>query len=366
MKKIGVIFGGKSVEHDISIITGLQIIKFLKKYYNCLPIYINREGRWLTAKNIQNVEIYRDFDKCARGVKEIFPCFGKGRIMVGRRQIELESCFNCCHGLNGEDGSVASVLELSEIPYSSSGLESSSLSMDKVLTKILLSYKGIKNTKFSYINRKDLEEEGENFLKEVVNEIGFPLIVKPANLGSSVGIGVCQNYDEFNNAMEVALNFDNRILVEEFLENAREFNCACFSYNGKIYVSKVSEVDKGEFYTFEEKYIQERKHEKKDIDEKIISSIKELTKQVYKMTDCFGIVRIDFLYYHDEIYVNEINSIPGALSCYLFEEDFGEILDLIILESKERLKQKERISFSYKSDALKVFEEISESFKLKK
>ena len=363
MKKIAIIFGGKSVEHDISIITALQTMNILSRNYNCLPIYISKNGKWFTAKNLQNMRIYSDFEKMAKAKKTVTPLFSEGKFLIGRKKVKIDCCFNCCHGLNGEDGSVAGVLQLCDIAYSSSSLLSSAVTMDKVLTKILLNEFKIKNTKFEFFNRKQLESSV--FLDQFKESLKYPVIVKPANLGSSVGISVAKNQSELIKSAQVALNFDDKILIEEFLENSREFNCACFFYNEKYYVSKVSEVNKKEIYTFDEKYITETEDKPQEISLDLCDKIKRLTIETYKRLNCFGIVRVDFLYKNEDIYVNEVNSIPGALACYLFE-NFEEILDLIIEESEKRLNSQSKIKYSYKSDVLKIFEKAEFFNKLKK
>lgn len=355
MKKITIIFGGKSVEHDISIITGLQIINIAKKNYEIFPIYVDGEGRWWTAKNLDDVKIYSDFSKKAIKKRKVHLSLGEGCFMVNKKKVQVLSSIICLHGVNGEDGQISALLEAAKIPYSCSGVLSSSVTMDKSLTKIVLDYNNIKNTKFVTINKG-----------EMINLEGFefPVIIKPANLGSSVGISVAKNIDELKVGLEVAFKFDHKVLIEQYLKDCEEFNCACLEYNGKYFVSNVLAVSKGEIFSFDEKYIKNGSYNEIKISSDLKKDIEDLTKLTYKTLQCFGVVRVDFLYKDEILYVNEVNNIPGALACYLFNERFDEILDLIIDESIRREEKKKEIEYSFKSDALKIFE--NENFQMLK
>lgn len=363
MEKVGIIFGGRSVEHDISIITGLQIFKIAKKNYDIFPIYIDGNGVWWTAKNLSDVSIYSDFNKRAKAKKRVSISLGDGNIYVGLKKIKLITMIVCMHGVNGEDGSIAAVLEQAKINYTSSSILSSAVTMDKSFTKMILNFYGIKNPDFTVVKREEMKNLN---IEKILNELGLPLIVKPANLGSSVGISVCHSSEDLNTALEIAFNFDDKIVVEKYLNGSEEYNCACFKYKNKCYLSNVINVEKNEIFSFEEKYIKEKDEFKKEIDEGLKAKIKDLTETVYRIFDCFGVVRVDYLILGHEIFVNEINSIPGALSCYMFNEKFDEILDLIIKESEFRWQNRERIKYSFKSDALKVFENEEKLTRFKK
>ena len=364
MKKIGIIYGGKSVEHDISVITALQTISNLSKKYKCIPIYIDGNGSWWSGDNLKNIGIYSDFDKKVKHRKQVCVDFNNHLFIIGRKKVKVECCVICNHGLNGEDGTLSGVFELADIPYSCSGVLSSALSMDKVVTKILLEHEGIRTTNFCYFEENDLQEKEEQ-IKEMIKEVGYPLIVKPANLGSSVGISVVRNEGELYEKLNIAFHFDKKILVEQYLEEAREFNCACFMYDREYYPSDVFEVSKGDIFTFEEKYIDNRQ-EQKEIDENLVEGIKEVTQEVYKCCQCFGIVRVDYLFKDGKLYVNEINNIPGSLANGLYKENYFEVLDLVIQESINRKESKKEIKYSYESDVLKIFENKKRFYKMKK
>ncbi len=365
MEKVGVIYGGKSVEHDISIITALQTIKKLSKEYECVPIYIDGEGNWWTGKNLQNLSIYADFDKKVKQKKQVLIDFNNKCILLGKKRVKVKMCFVCSHGLNGEDGTISGVLELADIPYSCSGVLSSALSMDKITTKILLEKNGIETVEYVYFDEEEFLNNRDE-IYECVESLGYPVIVKPANLGSSVGISVAKNASEFVEKVEIGLNFDKKILVERFLSGAREFNCACFVYEGECYPSNVVEVNKGEIFSFEDKYITGTPAFQIEVCKEIIDKVKQMTKEVYKICQCFGIVRVDYLYRDGIIYVNEINNITGSLASALYPDNYSEVLDLVIKESINREKKKEEIKYSFSSNVLKVFEKCVNSAKMKK
>ena len=352
---IAVVFGGKSVEHDISIITGLQTLRILKKNYKCLPIYVDKKMRWWTASNLNSVSVFKDFEKLAKKKRRIYAVFGEG-LYVKNKKIDISSVFLCLHGINGEDGSFSAIFEQLNIPYTSSNLLSSALTMDKCQTKTVLKGEGIETAKSVTLSR------GENIK---VDGLNFPMIVKPAKLGSSIGIGLAKNLNELKRACDEAFAFDDKVLVEEFLTGANEFNCAAFMFDGKIYLSNVYHVKKDEIFSFEDKYMSVQKASKR-IDKNLKANIQNLTKKVYKLFDCFGIVRVDFLCKDDKLYVNEINSIPGALGVYLFNQSAGEIFDLVLSESKKRQEAQNSKNFEFESNVLDVFEKLDAKMVYKK
>ena len=355
---IAVVFGGKSVEHDISIITGLQTLRILKKNYKCLPIYVDKKMRWWTASNLNDVKSFKNFEKLAKKKRRIYAVFGEG-LYVGHKKLDVESAFLCMHGINGEDGSFSAIFEQLNVPYSASSVLSSASTMDKCQTKILLKSEGVETANYVVLNK------GEIITAKKFSKLKFPVIVKPSKLGSSIGISVVKNLKELKGACDDAFAFDEKVLVEEFLTDAEEFNCAGFVFNDKIYLSNVYNVKKDEIFSFENKYMSSQKTSKR-IDKELKQKIQNLTKKVYKIFDCFGIVRVDFLYKDDKLYVNEINSIPGALGVHLFNQSAGEIFDLILRESKKRLDEKNDRKIDFESDVLDVFEKLDAEMIYKK
>lgn len=351
MKKIIVLFGGKSVEHDISIITALQAMNAIKNDAEILPIYITGDGEFVTAKNLLDVNIYSNFNKLAKSKKKIGFEFGKGVVLIrGRiatKKFIPDAALVCNHGANGEDGMISALMELADIPYTCPSVESSSVCMDKEITKIILASHDIPVTDF--VCDRELK------LPDVAKRLGFPIIVKPARCGSSVGITKCKNLEELKISTEIAKNYDKKLIFEQFIENGREFNCACLCKNGQFLTSKVCEVKGQGLYSFEEKYLTETPSTTFKVEKDLKKMIEKLTVQTCKTLECDGVVRVDFLMNSEgKLYVNEVNTIPGSLAFYLFsnmKEIVFELIDAAIIKHD---RQKE-ISFSHNSHALQVF-----------
>ncbi len=364
------IFGGKSVEHDISIITALQTMREIKGY-KILPVYVQRDGKWCTAENLDKVETFINFEKNVKKKREVTlnigeQClyFKKGKVF--KKLSKIDVALMCLHGGEGEDGSIASLLSMCNIPYSSSSHSSSAICMDKIFTKDILTANKIDNVTYYSFSKLDYLSNEKSVLKEIKN-LGYPVIIKPANLGSSVAIGVAKSEKELKEKIEVAIEFDERVLVEKFLKGCEEYNCACLTLDGKSFVSKVIRVDKGEIFSFEEKYIVESTKREKKIEKSIEKQIKTLTKQVYKVLNCSGVVRIDFLVTSENVYVNEVNTIPGSLSLHMFNGiSKMEIIDALVKDAKDRSANKNAIISVFKSEALEIFKSAVELAKSRK
>ena len=352
MEKLAVIFGGKSVERDISIITGLQVIRSIKDDFDVLPIFIDESGNWATCENSLDIKIYRDFFALAKKPKKVFVDFGKN-------QFKINACFKnisfkpdavivCMHGANGEDGAIAGVLQMAQMPYSCPNLMSCAICYDKDITKCILKNFNLPVVESLTYQSNEIDEES------ILKKIGFPLIVKPARLGSSVGVAVCKTKDELIEAVKVAKAYDNKIVFEKFLEDCREFNCAVLS-NGEEYVcSNPFEVKSQKFYTFDQKYLTTKPLSNPVSSKSLSKKIKLLAEKVAKILDCEGVVRVDFLMQNDNLYVCEVNSIPGSLSGYLFGSLKEVIFELIEI-AKSRLKKQKNYIYSFSSKALDLF-----------
>ncbi len=364
-KKCLVVYGGKSVEHDISVITALQAVRFLPKNYEPILVYIDKNGIWWVGDNLSDLSIYQNFRKYVKGAKQVTFLLGEKILLAKKKNKFVHFCdvgvvLNCCHGRVGEDGCLSGIFEACEVPCSASGVMSAAVCMDKVVMKDILKANNIQTPEYVYFNKCSYDRA------RVLKHIKFPLIVKPANLGSSIGISVCHDEGEFDDAVELAFSFDTKVLVEKLVENLREFNCACFRFHKEYFVSSAVEVTKkDEIFTFENKYIQ-RGGANKEVERALARKVKALTEQVYKILDCKGVVRVDFLY--DEaaktLFVNEVNTIPGSLAFYLFKEiKFPEILDAILTQSEDEMEEKENLITTFDSDAIRVFQDFSESVK---
>ncbi len=352
-----VIFGGKSVEHDISIITAVQAMKSLPKECDFVPVYMDKNGIWWTGENFDDIKTFKNFQKNVKNAKQVTLILGEKMLMVKKRNkfvplCNVKSVLNCCHGNIGEDGSVQGVFKCCNIPHTSCSVTSSALSMDKAFFKDILVANGVDTAPYVVLKQR---QNGAKTAKK----LGFPVVVKPANLGSSIGISVCKNEKELENALELAFSFDKKVVVEKMVQNLQEFNCAAFVYKGEMFVSQVNEVKmSNKIYTFDEKYLSKEPKNGK-ADKTISKKIVALTKKVYELLDCAGVVRVDFLFDSKEkqLFVNEINTIPGSLACYLFKDyAFSEILSAMIKQAEDDICQEQKLTKTFESSAIEVFE----------
>ena len=340
--KLGVIFGGTSTEHEVSIVSGTSVIKNLnKEKYEIYPIYINKNGEWFKYTS-QNQE------------------FKVGDEIIGKERIEnifeylkkLDKVFPVLHGLGGEDGTIQGLLELLKIPYVGTRVLGSSICMDKAYTKLIFEKAEIPQAEYVYIRKneddyifieKDFTEEKcdiYELIQKITEKIEFPMFIKPSNSGSSVGINRANNALELAKAIEYASNYDNKILIEEKI-NGREIECAVLG-NEEVEASCLGEILAAEeFYTFSAKY---QNQESKtvmpaDLPENLSNEVRNLAKKAYKAADCKGLSRVDFFVddKNNKIYINEINTMPGftQISMYpkLWEKSgmkYTELLDKLI------------------------------------
>ena len=327
MIKLGIIYGGISTEHDVSIMSAKSIIKNLNKdKYEVHEIYINKYGKWFEVKNGENEEIYN----LIWTIKE------------------LDVVFPVLHGIGGEDGTIQGMLELLKVPYVGCGVLSSGVGMDKVYTKIIFEKAQIPQTKYIsvykkedkyYIQKEDMEEE-QLKIEHITGKLKFPMFVKPSNSGSSVGVKKAKDIGELKLAIENASQYDRKIIVEEGIDGI-EVECGILD-DGEIKASTIGEIRSAEeFYSFDAKYnIPESKTIiPANIDKEKIEEVKKLAIKAYKAIDGKGIARVDFFIEKDtnKIYINEINTMPGftEISMYpkLFESigmQYFELLDKLI------------------------------------
>ena len=316
--KVGIVFGGPSVEHDISIITASQILASINpKKYKIIPIYYSKDKKFYEVKNFDSLKKWTGDIKLLQEIP-INRLQGKKKGKFGT--IKYVDCIiSAFHGKNTEGGELAGLFEVLDIPYSSNSILGASLGQDKIVMKKVLKSDQINVLKFVDLSYDEYTKNEEKSI-EKIEQINYPLIVKPSMLGSSIGIKKVDNKNELKKALNLAFKYDEMVIIEECLSDYREFNCAIFN----DILSEVEEVKvKNAIFTFKDKY---QSHESEHIlpamiDEKLKNEIYEMTKQTSISLRNESIARIDFLYDNIEkkLYVNEINTIPGALSYYLFE-----------------------------------------------
>jgi D-alanine-D-alanine ligase len=373
---VGVVFGGRSVEHDVSIITGQQVIRaFDPAHYEVVPIYIDRDGRWFTGEPLLDIKNFRNEVISLKGVESailspsvqhhgliINPTAGRFEKSAVRR---LDVVFPALHGSHGEDGTLQGLLELADIPYVGCGVLGSALANDKILSKIVLSQQGIPVIEAVSFSRAEWDQAAEKVLNHIAHELRYPLFIKPATLGSSIGISKVSDETGLRAAIEVALNLDNRVLVERGAEKALEINCAVMGNGTEIAASVLEQpVSWDEFLSFEDKYTRGGGGGMKGA-ERIIPAplqpelterIQQMAIQAFRAIEGRGTARLDFLVMPgaaDDIFLNEINTMPGSLAFYLWQEQGmspREVVSKLVELALEAHADKRRNTYNYQSN----------------
>lgn len=355
MKAVAVFFGGQSVEHDVSVITGVLTVNSIdKSKYNVIPIYVHTDGVWYTGESLIDLDEYEKLDlKKLRRVA----LFGGSNVLYvikGKKIKELDSIWvaiNCMHGERGEDGSLSGILKTCKIACASPDLLASSVCMDKNFTKIFL--RGLKVKTLPCVTVKSLDE-----WENLKSKPEYPVIVKPTCLGSSIGISVAENNEELSRALSYALKFSISAVVEPCLKEFKEINCAAYlKADGTVNVSECERpVGRTEILSFGDKYEGGKRIFPADIDPNISDKIKKITEKVYLAMDTVGVIRIDYFVCGKEIYLNEINTVPGSLAYYLFGDtlkSFTLMLDELINVADKKFIKQSSLSTDYKSGILK-------------
>ena len=361
MKNILIIFGGVSQEHDISVITGVLTLNAVdSSLYNAIPIYIDKNGFWLSGESLNDISVYKNIDKVK--LKRVTLLCGDNTLYQIDKKLKpvcpVDGAINCLHGRNGEDGSVAGVLNLSKIALASPNIFSSAMSMDKDITKKCLNGFNVKTVNSVTAVREEYYKDKEKIFNQI-ELLGYPVIIKPCSSGSSIGISVCKNRGELFSATELAFRFDIKLIAEEFMQGYYDINCACYGAGGEYVVSECEKPHGGEFLSFSDKYQGAKTGSATEfpakIDISVSQNIKDITKFVYKTFGFSGVVRIDYLVNGEDVYLNEINSIPGSLGYYLFSnstKEFSKLLTKLIEESLLKAKSYYNCQFSFKSNVL--------------
>jgi D-alanine-D-alanine ligase len=366
--RVGVAFGGRSVEHDVSIITGLQTLEVLSERHHPVPIYIARSGRWYTGEDLRDLSTYQrdtvDFD-----AEEIHFDLHRGRLLregsggslLRRRNtpepVELDVVVLATHGTQGEDGCLQGALELSRLPYVGPPVGAAAAAMDKVTTKAILAQAGLPALEYMALRREQWEQDRTALTADVRERFSFPLYVKPASLGSSVGVSRCGSDAELAEALKLAFELDRACLIEPAVEGGIEVNCAVIGRPGAQPRASVCEqpVAAESFLSFEDKYMRGGKSEgmkgaqrliPAPLDPSLTEHIQGLAMRTFTAFGCAGVTRVDFLLDAERnVYVNECNTIPGSFSFYLWEpagipfvELMDELIELAHADHREKLR----------------------------
>lgn len=378
MQTIGVFFGGKSPEHDVSIITGEFIISGLKKLgYGVMPVYLSRRGEWHLGKEMDNLAFFHAENYQARLSKHNKYSLdlenSRGRLIfksktVLSRKIAIDLAFPAFHGQNGEDGTIQGLFEIFNIPYIGCDVAASALAMDKILTKLLYISHNIPTTEFVYFDRADWKRDRETIMENISETLTFPVFIKPARLGSSIGITKVNSPADLEFACEVAMHYDGRILAENGINNLVDVTCACLG-NDRPIASELQESGfSRDFFSFQDKYINDGGAQIGGSEKNIIiparldddktREVKHLALKIYRLFGLSGISRIDFLYdkAEDKIYANEVNTLPGTLYHHLWKAsgvEFSDLLTRLIKFAGEKHKIKNELVSAFDSDILK-------------
>lgn len=377
--RLGVIFGGESVEHEVSIISAIQAMKNLdEEKYEIIPIYIGKDREWYTGKLLKNIEIYSDIELLKKYAKNVVLTNRKNNFVLikktGIKRIVdyVDLILPIVHGTNVEDGTLQGFLELIGIPYVGSNVYSAAIGQDKVFQKQILESSFIPVTKYIWFFDNDYKENEEEILNDI-EKLGYPVMVKPARLGSSVGISKAKNKEEVKESIIDAMKYDEKILIEKVVDNLIEVNCSVlgnYEYQEASELEEVMGVD--EFLSYRDKYLGSNKTKGRKgmastnrilparLDDKIANEIKETSKKVFKVLNSSGVIRIDYLIDKktNKYYVNETNTIPGSLSFYLWEatkKPYKELLDDMINLAIRTYKRKKRKVFSFETNILSNF-----------
>ncbi len=349
MLKVGVIFGGRSVEHEVSVITGMQVIENMdKEKFLPIPIYITKEGKWLSSEAFKNFKTFKDGDfSSAKNV--MLGCdYGdfnlyinpETKSMFDKKVYErLDMVFFALHGTNGEDGSCQGLVETVGLPYTGTNVLSSAVGMDKVIMKDVYRANGLPVVNYRYYYRSMWRSSKDNVMSDIEKNLKYPLFIKPSNLGSSIGISKVKSKENLEEALMIAFSYDKKVIVEESVENAREINCAVMGYEENVETSELEEpLDFKELLTFDDKYVSNKKTPGTKMmrnllkkDEPLRPELERLAKAAFTSIDASGNARVDLLVSKDtgKVYINEINTIPGSIAFYLWEPKGYSFKDLI-------------------------------------
>ena len=380
MKTIAVIFGGKSAEHDVSIITAhTPIIDSLlaSGQFDVWPVYITKEGKWYADKAMNDIGFFKDPDYEAKLAKQkpVRLSFEKGLDIAWpgllSKSVHIDVVFPSMHGTYGEDGSLMGVLRMAGVPFVGCDIFASAVAMDKVLTKQVVAAEGMPVVPYAWFTRADWAK-GKDALLAKIKALHAPYFVKPVHLGSSIGIAKVREDKELENAIEVALHYDDKVLVEEGIEPLLEITLPIMGNDEPRTAECERPLNKTEFFDFSDKYLSGGKKGGKgsagvnaqysevpaNIGDQMTKKIKDLGVRVYKTLGCTGIARVDFLVNADtnDVYVNEVNTLPGSLYHHNWKKAGVSNMELVlglVKLAEERFAATSNTTYTFQSDILK-------------
>lgn len=373
--KIAVAFGGRSVEHEISVLSAQQVMAALdKERYEILPLYIAKDGRMFCEEELRELETFQhieefiaDHTSVALIRREAHTYLIPSRRKIFDRDKEVDMVFPVLHGTNGEDGTFQGYLKTIGVPYVGCSVLAGAIGQDKVIMKQVLQDSGLSVVPWFFWTLHQPMEQ--SFFKKA-QRLGYPLIIKPANLGSSVGIAVAHNDVELHKSMIEAFQYDHKVVIEKVIEPLREINASVLGDEDGCRCSTLEEVVKqDEILSYDNKYSGQGKSKgmlstsrklPAELSDEQAEEIRSMAMDTFRALNAAGVVRIDFLMHADSsaLYVNEINTIPGSLSFYLWEKEglpFPALLDELISLALQRVRREQKMIFSYDTNILRDY-----------
>lgn len=374
--KVGLFFGGRSVEHEVSVITALQAYENLDlNKYEVFPVYVSKEGKFYLNPKFLDLKNYKDLDQLLLSSMQVVIARKgnqSGLLSFNKlipRFIPIDLALPLFHGSFGEDGCIQGVFETYQMPYTGFNVTGSAVAMDKVVAKYVFESLGLPVGKFVSISRNDWISHPGQVLSRIKKSLKFPLFIKPADIGSTIGINKATNSDALRFGIEVAAVYSDKILVEEAFENCIEVNCAALGYEEIIPSVCEMPIKSADMLSFEDKYMKGSKGSKKagmaslsrkipaPISQRLTKQIQDATVTVFKALEGCGVARIDYFVdpKSEKFWINEINSPPGSLAYYLYEPlgfKYQELLDRLISDGLERFRNQQQTQFVFNSGLL--------------
>lgn len=377
--KVAMMFGGKSVEHEVSVISGIQaILSMDTDKYDVVPVYMTKKNEMYIGDEIANIEQYKNIDELLKKSQRVIMINENEKIQLinyplkrfGKNQaVDIDVVFPVVHGTNVEDGALQGYLKTIGIPFVGCDVTASAIGMDKYIMKAVLKLCDVPVLDAQIFTLSDYEDMN-SLLDRIESSFGYPVIVKPVNLGSSVGISVAKNRVELTNSVDDAFRYATKVLVEHAISNLREINCAVLGDENEAIASECEEpMHTEDILSYEDKYVSNAKGGASkgmasvarkipaDISDEKRAEVRELAVKSFKALGCNGVARIDFMIDEDTgaLYFNEINTIPGSLAFYLWEPigiPYKELLDRMIQLAIKRVRLENNLTFTFDTNIL--------------
>lgn len=374
--KIGVIFGGQSVEHEVSIISASQAMAALdSSKYEVIPIYLTKQSEFYTSKELLDIAVFKDIKKLLKRIPQVSLVKVKQKYLLIpvlpkllSKPLEVDVIIPVVHGTHSEDGTLQGYLDTISIPYSGSDVMASAIGQDKIFMKLAFEKAQLPTVPWVSSTIDQYKTRAEQFVGEV-SKLGYPVVVKPASLGSSVGISFVKDAKDLKDAIDLAFTFDTKVLIEKAVLNLREVNC---SIKGDVFERKTSVLEEvfkqDEILSYQDKYQGSSKGKTKgmastsricpaQLDPELTLKVQDLALKCFESLGCQGVARMDFLMDSktNQVYVNEINTIPGSLSFYLWEASglsFSGLMDFLVNQAIHRQRQRDKMVLSFETNLL--------------